>query len=117
MAKQASYVNNSGAVIVKTGNIFNARAKQTLEAILPGAHYHMRVGRFSVVAAEGDLLAAEIYGADNLDHRISRDSEFFARSRRDRLSQLARISAAIRPSHPLFAQVMADVASEREYLA
>jgi hypothetical protein len=90
---------------------------RTYERVLPKGS-HMRIGHFAtVVGVDGTLVAARAYPDHILDDprcNIKRTSKHWESSKRDRLSQIEKVRAVLKPSHPLFAELIADMNREVE---
>lgn len=82
----------------------------------------MRVGRFAVIVGTKksggvDCVATSCYaGRLGDDGSIKPGSKYWENHKRDRLSQLTNIEDAVRSSHPLYAEILADIALERKHL-
>jgi len=104
--------------IFTNGESMQLTENQTFDKLRKmGARSWKRIGRFSVIEFRDESLAiGEMY--DGPCPKVPRDSEFWERSKRDRLGQLRNVEYLLRYSdHILKNQVMQDIQKEFEVLA
>jgi len=115
------HVLNNGSTI-KSRNSFSKAFKEQAAKLGLRDISHMRVGRFSVtimrnVMTQGRTLAVCELFSDSNHLTIERDSLFWECSKRDRLSQLAKIEEVLSTTHPLYAEVKGEIVRERLHFA
>lgn len=116
MSKRFDYVDHHGNLVGKFSCSFTAAAERTLHSI--GIRSYMRMGHFSVMIGDGVCVVARIYETLQQDKSITRTSEFWEQHKRDRLSQIRRVRAALRETqHPMEKAVLADIRVEEKELA
>lgn len=113
--KQKQWLNNAGQVAFTAPHSFTKRILPILE-FLRRMHgdpeSHMRVGNFSVVVYNGEVLAAETYTDGGAATRIQRDSKYWGVHVKDRTRQINQITANLKPTHPHAAEIAAACTAE-----
>lgn len=113
------YVDRTNAPQLTEAQCFKRPGKELLARTVGTSYSFMRVGRFSTIVGPLGMLVAKMYETNGQEVFDCKGTEFEDSSRRDRLSQIARIEAAVKsgPVTPRFREVLDDCAAERQFWA
>src|SRR5512146_2799233 len=115
------FINLRGRVVVAADHDFTRAAERALDAIGRG-RAHMRTAHCTVIVFDSVnevVICPTMYAGFTPDQIVERGSDQWAASRRDRLSQLARMERALtllEHEHPIAPLLRDDIQRERQSL-